>query len=94
MLTSRVTAMKLTALGNGKWNCIERGMKIFEEVFLGVFVLGVVFLLYGWMNLDQLSLTVLIQFLFVSSWIGIFGLVTAIAIPLLFTVLGKKSCRD
>jgi hypothetical protein len=86
--------MKLTTFANEKWNCIEKGMKIFEEVFLGVFVLGVIFLLYGWMNLDQISLPALVQFLFVSSWIGIFGLVTAIAIPVLFTLLGKKMCRD
>lgn len=86
--------MKLTAFGNEKWHCIEKGMKAFEEVFLGVFVIGLVFLLYGWMNLDQISLAVLVQFLFVSSWIGIFGLVTAIALPVLFALLGKKLCRD
>jgi len=86
--------MKLTTFANEKWNCIEKGMKIFEEVFLGVFVIGVIFLLYGWMNLDQISLPALVQFLFVSSWIGIFGLVTAIAIPVLFALLGKKMCRD
>ena len=86
--------MKLTIFANEKQNCIEKGMKIFEEVFLGVFVIGVIFLLYGWMNLDQISLPALVQFLFVSSWIGIFGLVTAIAIPVLFALLGKKMCRD
>jgi len=86
--------MKLTTFANEKWNCIEKGMKIFEEVFLGVFVIGVIFLLYGWMNLDQISLPALVQFLFVSSWIGIFGLVTAIAIPVLFALLGKKMRRD
>ena len=91
---SKVTAMKLTALGNDKWNCIEKGMKIFEEVFLGVFVVGVVFLLYAWMTIDQFSLPALVQFLFVSSWIGIFGLVTAITIPILFALLGKKLCRE
>ena len=86
--------MKLTTFANEKWNCIEKGMKIFEEVFLGVFVIGVIFLLYGWMNLDQISLPALVQFLFVSSWIGIFGLVSAIALPVLFALLGKKMCRD
>jgi len=86
--------MKLTALANEKWNCIEKGMKIFEEVFLGVFVIGVIFLLYGWMNLDHISLPALVQFLFVSSWIGIFGLVSAIALPVLFALLGKKLCRN
>ena len=84
--------MKLTAFANEKWNCIEKGMKIFEEVFLGVFVIGVIFLLYGWMNLDHISLPALVQFLFVSSWIGIFGLVSAIALPVLFALLGKKFC--
>ncbi len=85
--------MKLTTFGNDKWDSIEKGMKAFEEVFLGVFVLGLIFLLYGWMNLDHISLPVLVQFLFVSSWIGIFGLVTAIALPVLFVFLGKKLRR-
>ncbi len=86
--------MKLTTFENEKWTCIEKGMKIFEEVFLGVFVIGVIFLLYGWMNLDHISLPSLVQFLFVSSWIGIFGLVSAIALPVLFALLGKKLCRN
>ena len=86
--------MKLTTFANDKWPFIEKGMKIFEEMFLGVFVIGMIFLLYGWMSLDQISLPALVQFLFVSSWIGIFGLVAAITIPVLFALLGKKLCRD
>ena len=86
--------MKLTTFENEKWHRIEQGMKIFEEVFLGVFVLGMIFLLYAWMNLDQISLPALVQFLFVTSWIGVFGLVTAIALPIIFVFLGKKFRRD
>ncbi|MDX1412335.1 MAG: hypothetical protein R3351_09275 [Nitrospirales bacterium] len=86
--------MKLTTFANEKWDCIEKGMKIFEEVFLGVFVIGMIFLLYGWMNLEQISLAALVQFLFVSSWIGIFGLVAAVTLPVLFALLGKKLCRE
>ena len=86
--------MKPTTYDNEKWHRIEKGLKIFEEVFLGVFVVGIIFLLYGWMHLDQISLPALVQFLFVSSWIGIFGLVTAIALPVLFAFLGKKLRRE
>jgi len=86
--------MKLTTFAIEKGKCIEKGMKIFEEVFLGVFVIGMIFLLYGWMNLDQISLPALVQFLFVSSWIGIFGLVTAVVLPVLFALLGKRLCRE
>ena len=86
--------MKHITFDNEKWHCIEKGMKIFEEVFLGVFIVGVVFLLYAWMTIDQISLPALVQFLFVGSWVGMFGLVTAIAIPVMFALLGKKLCRD
>ena len=84
--------MKLTTFGNEKWNCIEKGMKVYEEIFLGVFVVGMLFLLYGWMNLDQFSLPALVQFLLVSSWVGIFGLVGAMVVLILYSVLGKKLC--
>lgn len=87
-------AMKLTATGNEKWTCMVKGIKVFEEFFAGIFVVGMVFLLYGWTQFDQLSLPVLLQFLFVTSWIGIIGLTGAIALPLLFVVLSKRLCRN
>ena len=86
--------MKTSTIGNEKWDSIEKGIKTFEEVFVGVFVIGMIFLLYGWMNLDHISLPALVQFLFVSSWIGVFGLVTAIVLPVIFTLLGKKLRRN
>ena len=84
--------MKITTLRNERWNCMEKGMKVFEEVFLGVFVIGMIFLVYGWMHSGHLSLPALVQFLFVSSWIGIFGLIGAVAVPLLYVIFGKKFC--
>ena len=85
--------MKHITFDENQWNCIDKGIKIFEEIFIGVLIVGAVFFAYSWSQFDHLSFPALLQFLFITTWVGIFGLVGSIALPTFFVLLRKKLCR-
>ena len=72
---------------------ILKGIKIFEEIFFGILIIGVVFLIYGWAQSDHMPFAALLQILFVGSWVGVFGLIGSIALPTLLFFRSRKICR-
>ena len=85
--------MKHITFDENQWNSIDKGIKVFEEIFIGIIIVGAVFFAYSWSQFDHLSFPALLQFLFITTWIGIFGLVGSIALPAIFVLLRKKLNR-
>ena len=78
---------------DGSSKGILKGIKIFEEIFLGILIIGIVFLIYAWTQSDNLPFAALLQILFVGSWVGLFGVIGSIALPTLFFIQRRKACR-
>ncbi len=78
---------------NERWQCLLKGMEVFEGISAVLILIGIGLAFYAFHALEQASLGGFLLFLFIASWMGVFGIACLALIPVLLLVRAKTSCR-